>query len=89
MQEFIKKNAQGPCIDTEVVFLLEDHLWSHILISPTEGFALQLNFISCPAQVTNFDIESVIEEDVLRLNREEAYFEVTVHDVVGMEVPNC
>ena len=68
MEQLIEKNAQSPSINGEVVLLLEDHLWCHILVSSTESFSFHLNVVCCPAQIADLDIEGIIQKYVFWLN---------------------
>lgn len=67
MQKFIKQYAKGPNINTVVVLGSENHLGSHILIGPAERGSLHAYILGTPTEVTNLDIEILVEQEVLRL----------------------
>jgi hypothetical protein len=67
VEELIEKDAKGPVIDGEVVFLFEDHFGGHVLVGSAEGFAFHLDVVSGPAEVADFDVAGVVEEDVFGL----------------------
>jgi hypothetical protein len=69
MQKFIQQYAQCPNIYGEVVFLLKDHLRSHVFICSTESLPLHADVISRPSQITDLHVKCIIQEYVFRLNR--------------------
>ena len=88
MNKFIKKNSQGPNINTIIVLLAVNHLWSHILISSTKSGSFSFHLRSGPSKITKFNIHFLIKENILWLNYKLKYFDISVKNVITMKIIN-
>lgn len=69
MEHFKEEYAYAPDINPVVVLQLEDHLRCHVLISPAECGPFCVDIDGTPAEITEFYVEAVIEQQVFRLSR--------------------
>lgn len=67
MDQLKQKHAQSPNINFIVVALLQNHFWSHILISPTESRSRRVDLIGGPPKVTKLYVVVLVQEQILRL----------------------
>ena len=62
MQKFIEQNAQSPDVDTMIILLALYHFWGHVLVGAAEGVSFGVNALSDPPEVTQLDVEILVEE---------------------------
>jgi len=68
MHHFEQQHPKSPDIHPIVIIALENHLRSHILVSTTECRPLDVDIESTPAEIAQFEVEVVIEQQVFRLS---------------------
>lgn len=83
VQHLKQKDPQTPNVHLLVVGLVVDKLWSHVLAGPAEALPrLSPDDFLGPAEVADFDIEVLVEQNVLGL-------QVSVHDCALVQVLNA
>ncbi len=68
MENLEQQNPQTPYIEAEVMRLVQDHLWGHVVKGPTERLSgPRRGILGTPTKVTEFYISIAIEQEVLGL----------------------
>lgn len=88
MNKLVEKNSQSPNINTIIILLAVNHLWSHILISSTKCGSFSFHLRSGPSKITKFNIHLLIKENILWLNYKIKYLNISVEDIITMKVIN-
>lgn len=68
VQHLEQEDAQSPDIDAVVVLVLQDHLRSHVFVRSAEGRPLGVDVHRAPAEVAEFEVEAVVQEEVFGLS---------------------
>lgn len=82
MNHLIKQHPKRPNIHPIVIMRVENHLRSHVLISPTKGPPFCVDIFRSPPKITQLNVPKLINKQVLRLD-------VSVHDVIQVKVLDC
>lgn len=56
MKHLVEQYSQGPNINSVVISRLEQHFWSHILISPTKGTSFIFDILHAPSKIAYLNI---------------------------------
>jgi hypothetical protein len=68
VHHFVEQYSQRPNINAVVVAAVEEHFRRHVLISAAEGRSWSADVFSAPAEVTEFEVVGVVEQQVLGLS---------------------
>lgn len=82
VEEFIEHDPQTPDVHFKTVFLLDHDFGTHVLVGPANRSSnIEFHGPARPAEVAQFDIKVVVQQQVFRLD-------ISVDDVMVMEIFN-
>lgn len=89
MNKLEQEDPQSPNINSIIIVLLQDHFWSHILVSSTEGRPRGADLIGRPTEIAKLYVKVFVQEQILWLRLRDGYFYIAMHDINGVQVLYC